>query len=485
MTLPSILINLGFTLRFFLCSIGIVILSSCAAFHQDEAIIPETSKLEPNSTSTVKIEENWWKQLGDEQLNSLIEQALRDSPSIKTADIRIQNAKAMIDANRSSLLPQIGINTQINRQELSKNYIFPSSFDKLQNYGVIALTFDWSLDVWGKQKHLLDGSKYRFVSAQTQLDAAKQALTNGIVLAYIEYDYVFKSYQLAKKDTQISDTLLSIAKERYQKGVIDQVLLEQRKVDNDTVRSQERQALKALELWRHQLAVLVGKGPSYGDQLKLPSLNITNIETHTPRTIPSDLVARRPDLQGLLTQIEANKEDVKAARLDYLPSFNLAGNLGYQAFGFNQLLNQDSQIFSVGPVFNLPIFNGGKIDANVAAKNALKDQAIADYHEQLLTALRESADGISSLNAASGSLQLISQSNHSAQIVLDVYQKRYQAGLLSKEEIEKSLIEYDRQTSNLYLAQKNLLNAYVQLIQALGGGYINKASNYQLSSQPQ
>jgi len=475
---------LGLFNRFLLYLIGIVILSSCAAFHQDEAIIPETSKLEPNITSTVKIEENWWKQLGDEQLNSLIEQALRDSPSIKTADTRIQNAKAMIDANRSSLLPQIGINTQINRQELSKNYIFPPSFEKLQNYGIIALTFDWSLDVWGKQKHLLDGSKYRFVSAQTQLDAAKQALTNGIVIAYIEYDYAFKSYQLAKKDTQISGTLLSIAKERYQKGVIDQVLLEQRKVDNDTVRSQEGQTLKALELWRHQLAVLVGRGPSYGDQFLPPRLNLSKIVTHTPKSIPSDLVARRPDLQGLLTQIEANKEDLKAARLDYLPSFNLAGNLGYQAFGFNQLLNQDSQIFSIGPVINLPIFNGGKIDANVAAKNALKDQAIADYHEQLLTALRESADGISSVNAASGSLQLISQSNQSAQIVLDVYQKRYQAGLLSKEEIEKSLIEYDRQTSNLYLAQKNLLNAYVQLIQALGGGYINKDSNLQLSSQP-
>ena len=134
---------LGFFNRFLLYLIGTVILSSCAAFHQDEAIIPETSKLEPNITSTVKIEENWWKQLGDEQLNSLIEQALRDSPSIKTADTRIQNAKAMIDANRSSLLPQIGINTQINRQELSKNYIFPPSFDKLQNYGIIALTFDW------------------------------------------------------------------------------------------------------------------------------------------------------------------------------------------------------------------------------------------------------------------------------------------------------------------------------------------------------
>ena len=184
--------------------VGIGLLCSCAAFQQDTALIPATAKVEPNISNAIKIEENWWKQLGDEQLNRLIDQALRDSPSIKTADTRIQNAKALIDANRSSLLPQIGINTQINRQELSKNYIFPPTFDKLQNYGIIALTFDWSLDVWGKQKHLLDGSKYRFVGAQTQLDAAKQALTSGVVAAYIEYDYAFKSYQLAKKDSQIS-----------------------------------------------------------------------------------------------------------------------------------------------------------------------------------------------------------------------------------------------------------------------------------------
>jgi NodT family efflux transporter outer membrane factor (OMF) lipoprotein len=481
--MPNLTLLRPFRLSF-VCLVGVVLLSSCAAFHQDQATVPETQKIEPSIAATTAIEAQWWKQLGDAQLNRLVDQALEDSPSIKTADARMQNAKALIDANRSSLFPQMAINTQLNRQELSRNYIFPPSFEKLQNYGIIALTFDWSLDVWGKQKYLLDGAKYRFVGATAQLDAAKKALSNGIVSAYIEYDYAYKALQLAQKDSEVSDELLAIAQQRYQRGLIDQVLLQQRKVDNDTLHSQVGQARKAIELWRHQLAVLVGQGPSFGDQLTPPRLSSTTIIANTPKVIPSDLVARRPDLQGLLAQIEANKEDLKAARLDYLPSFNLAANVGYQAFGFNNLLNQDSQIFSIGPVINLPIFNGGKIDANVAVKNAIKDQAIADYHEQLLTALRESADGISAVNAASGSLELASQSNQSAQIVLDIYQKRYRAGLLSKDDLEKALLEYDRQTNTFYIAQKNLLNAYVQLIQALGGGYIAKDASVQLSSQP-
>jgi NodT family efflux transporter outer membrane factor (OMF) lipoprotein len=468
----------------FISLAGALLLTSCAAFHQDEALVPEISKIEPRVVNVSSIDSQWWQQLGDEQLNQLIEQALRDSPSIKTANHRIENAKALLASNRSSLLPQIAINTQINRQELSKNYIFPPYIDKLQNYGLIALNFDWSLDIWGKQKHLLDGSKYRFVGAQAQLDAAKLGLTMVIVCAYIEYDYALKAYQLTQKDTQISNTLLQIVSERYQKGVADQVMLEQQRVDNDAFRTQEIQAQKAVELWRHQLAVLIGQGPSYGDQLSPPHLN-TNAIVNTPQRIPSDLVARRPDLQGLLSQIEASKEDLKASRLDYLPSFNLSANIGFQAFGLNQLLSQDSQIFSIGPVINLPIFNGGRIDANVAAKNAMKDQAIAEYHEQLLTALRESADGISSVKAATSSLQLVSKSNQSAQNVFDIYQQRYSAGLLSKEQIEKSVIEYDRQKSNLYIAQKNVLNAYVQLIQALGGGYLAKGPSVQLTSQPQ
>jgi len=463
--------------------LGAMLLSSCTAFYTQAPKLPDVALMEPTLTPSTAIDPQWWKQLNDAQLNQLIDQALQNSPSLKTADTRIENAKAMIAANRSVLFPQIGINTQLNRQELSKNYIFLPGMDRVTSYGLVSLNFDWSLDLWGKQKHLLDGSKYRFVSAQAQLDAAKLGLTMGIVSAYIEFDYAMKVSQLAQTDVAASSKLLEIARERYQKGLIDQVMLQAQEVDHNTYLNQLVMAQKMIALLRHQIAALVGQGPSFGEQIRDAHLNPQGI-TQTPLgKIPSDLVARRPDLQGLLSQIYANHADLKAAHLDYLPSFDLVGNVGFQAFGLSQLINSNSQIYALGPVINLPIFNAGKIDANVSAKSALTDQAIADYSEQLIVALKESADGITGVKAASAALQYAEQNDRAAKKVFDIYQQRFHAGLMSKEQIEKAKIDFDRYQVNLVLVEKNVLNAHLQLIQALGGGYIANDSSQQLSSQ--
>jgi NodT family efflux transporter outer membrane factor (OMF) lipoprotein len=465
--------------------LAVILFSSCSAFYKDDVKLPEISQMEPSLTLSVapEIDPAWWKQLGDDQLNSLISRALKDSPTLKTADSRIQNAQALLKNSQSGLLPQVNLNTQLNRQGLSQNYIFPPYLQPVQNFGQITLNFDWALDIWGKQRSLLDGSKYRLVGARAQYDAAREGLSAGIVAAYIDFDYAYKAFQIANTDVQASKTILQIASERYSKGIIDQPMLEQAKVDVNSFMNQQVIAQKTLELSRHQIAALVGQGPSFGDQLTEPHLNAELITQYGISKIPSDLVARRPDLQGLLAQIQASDKELTAAHLDYLPSFDLAANAGYQAFGLNNLLSAPSQIFTIGPVINLPIFNGGRIDANVIAKKAIKDQAIADYHEQLLSALRESADGISSMKASSHSLELLKQSDLSAKNVLDIYKKRFQAGLMSTEQIQRSQIEFDRVQGIYLTAQKNVLSSYVQLIHALGGGYIAADAHVQTSSQ--
>jgi len=453
----------------------LILTVSCTVFKEDKSEIKKLSQLEKVSDQVPIISAKWWEHFNDQQLNLLLEQSLKDSPSISTADARMQAARALMLSNQSVLLPQVALNTQANRQRLSENYIFPQGFDSITNYGYVAGTFNWSLDLWGKQKRLIDGSKYRLVSAQAQLDTAKLNLAIAVVTAYIEYDYACKSLLITKVDVHSRLELVQIAQERYRVGTVDLVVVNQAKVEYQDSHAQELMVENQVKLWRHQLAALVGQGPSFGDQIKPPNLQVQVITNQKITKIPSDLIARRPDLQGLLSQIEASRQDLKAAHLDYLPSFDITANYGLQAFGLGNLINSGSQIFSLGPVINLPIFNGGKIDANITAKEATKNQAIADYHEQLLMALRQSADGISSVQSSTKEWQSKDQSLQAAKQINEIFIKRHHAGVMSLEQLDQAQIVLDQKKLAEVSAQKQIFNAHVSLIQALGGGYFTNA----------
>jgi outer membrane protein TolC len=205
--------------------------------------------------------------------------------------------------------------------------------------------------------------------------------------------------------------------------------------------------------------------------LPAPQLSSAKLTAVFPEKIPSDLLARRPDLQALLSQVEASRIEVGAAKLDYLPNFDLQGNFGFQSYGISNLLTLPSQMFGIGPVMSLPIFDGGRIDANVAAKEAGRNQAIADYHDGLLHALKQSADGIAGFKNAKNDLNHLEDGAQSMRKINDAFIERGNRGIVSKEQIEISETNLLKQEQALADGQARLFAAHVGLIQALGGGY--------------
>ena len=457
-----------------------LLLSACALTPKvqlAEPVVPEVNELEKNLTnSQFQVEQNWWINLGDTQLNTLMDKALKASPSLSSADARMQAAKALFEANRAVLIPQIGVGGQVSRQQLSQNYIFLPGMPTTTTYGLAAGSLQWSLDVWGKQKKLMSSAGEKMQASQASYEAAKLMLASTIANVYIDYDRAAKSLALAQSDTQARRNLLNIALQRKDAGIIDDAVLEQSRIDLNVTKIREDQASLALKQLQHQLAVLAGEGPSWGESLATPHLNPAKITQNFPDKIPADLLARRADLQALLSNVRANRLEVDAAKLDYLPNIDLQANFGYQAYGFENILSPNSQMFSIGPVFNLPIFDGGRIDANVNAKQAARNQAISEYHESLLQSLRQAADGIEGIKIAQKEVAQITESTQSMQNIFNTYQARLTVGIASQEQIDLLQTNLVRQQQALVDAQGRLFAAHVSLVQALGGGYSVKKS---------
>jgi len=199
-------------------------------------------------------------------------------------------------------------------------------------------------------------------------------LSTTIVRVYLDYDRLIKAHDLSSKDLQVKKSLYLIAKARFAAGLADTSFVNQRKLELELAEVNVSQADLGVKMAQHQLAALVGRGPSWGESLKSPSISANNLAL--PKQIPSNLLERRPDLQSLLSQIDVAKLQLEGARLEYLPDINLAGFVGVQSFGLSQLFASKSQQFSIGPALSLPIFDGGMINANITGKEAGRNQQL-------------------------------------------------------------------------------------------------------------
>lgn len=453
-------------------------LSSCALMPRDglpEQPAKPLEALEPKLDGQAsQIQDQWWSAFGDPQLNNLVALGIRHSPSLDISGARIAAAQAMLDTEKAAFLPQIGISGQVDRQQLSQNYIFVPGMPVNTGYGLVNASLNWSLDIWGKQKKYFDAAKNQVRAAQANHKASELLLSTTIVRVYFDYDRMVQAEALYARDLELKKSLYQISQERQRIGLVDASAVNQRKVDLEGAQASLSQASLSVKMIQHQLAALVQEGPAWGESLQPPAIKASGLAL--PEMIPADLLERRPDLQALLSQIDVAKLQLEGAKLEYLPDINLAGFLGVQSFGLSQLFASKSQQFSIGPVISLPIFDGGLIDANVTGKEASRNQAIANYQEQLVQSLREVADGIGSVKSSQSNYESYANALHSAKANYEIARSRSEVGINSKEAVLLVEQTYLMQGQNFADAKARMLTANVQLVQALGGSYLQTAN---------
>lgn len=463
----KVLMNVGLVA----CSIQ---LSSCALFPRDvqpERTIKPLETLESNlGKQNVQIDDQWWIAYGDPQLNQLVALGLQRSPSLDMAGARILAAQAMLEAEKAALIPQIGVSGDIERQKLSRNYIFLPGMPTYTGYGQVDASLSWSLDIWGKQKKYYEAAKNQQKVALASYKASELLIASTIVRIYFDYDRLIQAELLFARDAEIKKMLYQIAQDRHKAGLLDMVIVNQRKIDAEVAQVNFNQAHLAKKMAQHQLAALVQEGPSWGEKLKAPATQLAAL--NLPEMIPANLLERRPDLQALLSQIDVARLQLEGAKLEYLPDINLTGFVGVQSFNLPQLFSGKSQQFGIGPTVGLPIFDGGLINANIVSKEANRDQAIAAYQEQLAQALKEVADSLGSIRSAQANYANYDLSYQTAKNNYDIIRHRSDVGINSKESVLSVEQAYIAQEQNFADAKQKLLTANVVLIQALGGSYL-------------
>lgn len=454
----------------------LVVLSGCASFvatpPQVTAKIPTRTALGalPTAIGPQWVQSGWWRQFNDPQLDALVGKALSGNPGLAEVRARVRVAQAQVQDADASELPSINAGGAVMRERLSGNGLVPPPIaGTTQSPSALGLQADQDIDLWGRNAALVDEALSASKAAQAQAALVQSTITTTLVVDYIALDQASRRQARLQKALNLQQDLLTLNRHRKQAGLLASDTVEVSQAQLDATRAALAISRARLSALRYAVVMLAGENPDAAADLIAPRL-ATVTQLMLPSTLPSDLVLRRPDVAVSLWRVEAAKAGVQNAKANFLPRFNLIATAGLNALTFGKLFEGASKTGGIGIGFALPIFNGGRLRAQLHAREAGYDAATAEYNRTLLNALRDIATIIATWQQeqlASTELEQAQQAtSHAAQSAAD----RYQAGIAPRFEVIAKQLQLLRATGARDDLRDQKLTTLAELARALGGG---------------
>ncbi|MFZ2327310.1 MAG: efflux transporter outer membrane subunit [Rhodoferax sp.] len=458
-----------------------VALASLAACANYSGIAPQAQALDAKAlglaapagapaASVPAIDAQWWRAFGDAQLNALIDQALANSPNLRVAQARLARVQAARDAVHGAELPQVMGSTDLTRQRFSANSIYPPPLGgAILNTGDLRASTNWELDFFGKNAAALEASLGQVRAAQADADAARMLLASSVARSYFALVRIQNQLAVAERTLAQRTQTKSLVQQRVDAGLDTQLELQQ----SDSALPDARLQIESLkEQQALSLNALSALTAQPNTPLALANTTQSAIKSiATAQTIPLDLLGRRADIAAARWRIEAATHDVDSARAQFYPNINLVAFAGFSSIGFEKLTHSGSDQWGVGPAIRLPLFEGGRLRANLRGKVADVDAAIESYNALVIDAVRDVADQLASAQSITRQQTEQAAAQSSAESAYAIATQRYQAGLgnyLNVLSAETAVLAQRRLAVDL---AARALDTQVQLIRALGGGY--------------
>jgi len=416
--------------------------------------------------------QNWVDQFNDPQLRALVDEAIKDNPNLQVAFARVRASRAMADVVRGNLYPSVGLDADMTRQRLSEYDMFEGTplAGRWFTESKIQLGVSYDLDFWGKNRSALEAALSDDKSMEAESQASRLMLSTTVARTYAKLAALYAQRDVAERAIVQRKDLTNLASQRVRAGLDTQVETTQARANVAAAQTELEQVDEQITLARNQLAALLGKGPDRGLTITRPTL-LAQATPRLPNNLTIDLIGRRPDLVAARWRVEAASKDIDVAKAQFLPDISLTAFLGLASIAPENLLLGASRQLGIGPALKLPIFQGGKLRANLRGKYANYDAAVASYNQTLTEALHDTADQITTLHSIDSQITIQRTALSEAERAYSLARTRYSAGLGTQLVVlnaETTVLQQRKLATDL---QARRLDAQMALIKALGGGY--------------
>ncbi|NML15559.1 efflux transporter outer membrane subunit [Azohydromonas caseinilytica] len=426
--------------------------------------------LQPDAATALSVDPAWWRGFNDAQLDTLVDRAVAEQPNLQAAQARIARAVAAAEAAGARAQPSVSGSFDATRQRFSANGIYPPPLGGgTFTVGTLQAGLQWELDFFGRHRAELAAALGSERAARADADAARVLLAAQVTRAYVGLARLQAQREVARQTLAQRESLLGLVRQRVQNGLDTTVELRQSEGGLPEARLQIEQLDEQIALARHQLAALTAQPPQALQSLDARLGELKPLAL--PGVLGADLLGRRADIAAARERVEAAVQDVKAARAQFYPDVNLTAFIGFNAIGLDRLIEAGSRQYGVGPAIRLPLFDAGRLRAQLHGRQAELDAAVLAYNNALLEAVREAADALATLQSLQAQRREQAAAQDSAEAAYRLAVQRYGAGLSSQLTVlsaEGPLLAQRRLAAEL---QARSLEAQVALLRALGGGW--------------
>ncbi len=458
-------------------------LTGCAPSHDVNAgITPQTPAMSVSSSLPAALQNGWpqsqwWKQYQDPQLDALITRALTNAPDLKVAQQRIALAEAQARMAEAADGPAVNFSSDVERQKMSAEGLMgpfaltdPAAGTTGPWYtnGTFGLTAGWDLDLWGKNRAEVEGRIGLVRARNAELQQAQQLLASSVARLYWEWQTEAAIKTVLSNIEQQQEAIVTVDRELYQQGITSSV--EGAETDISAGKTQQKLAevagnMKIIEA--RLLALTNGQSST----LALHSVPLPAVQSKMPASLGYELLARRPDLQAAHWYIEASLKEVDAAKAAFYPDINLMAFLQQDALHLSDLFRHSAQQMGVTAGLTLPIFDSGRLNANLDIASAQNGLSIANYNKAVVDAVNQVARSATQVETLMEKNARQKQVQQDASRIVALAEARLKAGLIAGSRVNQARIPALEEQINGLTLQGQWLDASIQLTSALGGGY--------------
>jgi len=456
--------------------VGLVSCSSPPKYDKVKLDLPsefrDTGAWKLANPSDQALKQAWWEEFKDTDLNAFEERALKNSPNLKIAIEKVNQSRANFNTANAGLFPQFNAAGRLARLEISgarplTNYNTPNQAT-VQTDILPQVLASYELDFWGRVSSSVAAGEAGLEQSMADFQNVKLVLSADVATNYFNLRQSDIEIDILSQLVALQEKAVNLAMERFKLGLNSALESQQQEIALSTTRGQLEQLKRSRQVFEHALGTLVGENATdFKVPVKLQERRFIDI----PLGIPAALLERRPDVASAERAVAAANAQIGIAQAAYYPQIVLGGGFGYEATRLSNLYYAPSRIWSFGPSLSLPLFDGGRIDANVAFTKAAYSIAVESYKKAVLTAFQEVEDGLSGVRALDKAWVQAAQASQSAARILDISKERYKGGVASSFDMalaEQAFLNVKRQETQAFASK---LQVQIFLIKATGGGW--------------
>ncbi|HWW09508.1 MAG TPA: efflux transporter outer membrane subunit [Candidatus Acidoferrales bacterium] len=420
-------------------------------------------------TAAFADEIGWRDFLTDPRLQRLVQIALANNRDLRVQALYIAQAQAQYRIQRSNLLPQVAAGASETASRSVSNITRQNVTTRVDDVGVSLST--WELDFFGRLQSLDHAALQQYFATAQARKAFQIALVAQVADQYLTLladDDLIVVTQHTLETAQQSYNLMLL---QFNTGTANEESLSQAQTIVEQAKANYAAQVRTRAQDENTLVLLLG-APLPADLPSARPLNSQSILADIPAGLPSDLLMRRPDIMESEANLRGANANIGAARAAFFPSITLTGGLGTESAALSGLFGGGSLAWSYVPSITVPIFEGGRLRANLDVATVQKDINVAQYEKSIQTAFQEVANDLAARGTYDDQVAALERYVAASQRYLDIAQQRFRGG------VDSYLNVLTAQTS-LYTAQQLLVTARLQrlttlvsLYRDLGGGWI-------------